>query len=158
MRGGTSRSVIAIAMSTVIHATRERVWRALSEPAELIRWDERILALEQPAPDYPHGDQTTRWRYRLGSVPVGLEDRPVEVVPGKRLRHAMAIGAFRFEETYTLSEEGEDHTRLSLRLAAPSNPVPVVGGALDRFDVRQLAAEIVDENLRSIQTWCESTP
>jgi hypothetical protein len=36
--------------------------------------------------------------------------------------------------------------------------VPVVGGELDRFDVRRLAAEMVDRNLRSIQKWCENHP
>jgi hypothetical protein len=30
-----------------------------------------------------------------------------------------------------------------------------VGGALDRFDLRRLASEIVDDNLRALQRWCE---
>jgi uncharacterized protein YndB with AHSA1/START domain len=147
--------VITIAISTVIEAPRERVWRALSEPRERIRWDTRIVSLEQPAPDYPHADDAAHWRYQLGSIPVRLEDRPVEVVPGKRLRHALSTGSFRFEQTYTLSEEGPDRTRLSLRFTAPENSVPVVGGALDRFDLRRLASEIVDDNLRALQRWCE---
>ena len=146
-------------MSTVVHTPRERVWRALSEPAEVIRWDERILSLEEPAPDYPSTDHVARWRYKLGSVAVELQDRPLEVLPGQRLRRAMSIGAFEFEETYTLVDEGGSaHTRLSLRLASPSNSVPVVGGTMDRFDLRRLAAEIVDGNLRSIQKWCENHP
>ena len=156
VRGGPTRSVITIAMSKVIHASRERVWRAISEPRERIRWDERILSLVRPAPDHPYGDQAAHWRYQLGSVPVALEDQPLEVVPGKRLRHALAIGSFRFEQTYTLSDEGAEHTRLSLRFSAPENSIPVVGGTLDRFDLRRLASEIVDGNLRALQEWCES--
>jgi uncharacterized protein YndB with AHSA1/START domain len=152
--------VITIAMSAVIEAPRERVWRALSQPRERIRWDTRILSLTRPVPDYPHGEQAAHWRYQLGSVPVELVDQPVEVVPGKRLRHALSIGSFRFEQTYTLSEESErgEKTRLSLRFSAPENTVPVVGGALDRFDLRRLASEIVDDNLRALQRWCESGP
>jgi len=158
-------------MSTVIEAPRERVWRALSQPRERIRWDTRLLALTRPVPDYPHGEQAAHWRYQLGSVPVELADQPVEVVPGKRLRQALAIGSFRFEQTWTLSEGSEEAeaeereeeternertTRVSLRFSAPENTVPVVGGALDRFDLRRLASEIVDDSLRSLQRWCES--
>ena len=144
-------------MSAVIDSPRERVWRALAEPAERIRWNERILALDEPVPDYPHTDRPAHWRYRLGSVPVVLEDRPIEVVPRKRLRHALAIGSFRFEETYTLSDEDDpDRTRLSLRLTAEKNSIPLLGGELDRFDLRRLASEIVDGNLRSTQRGCES--
>jgi hypothetical protein len=153
--------VITIALSTVIEAPRERVWRALSQPRERIRWDTRILSLERAVPDYPHGEEPARWRYQLGSVPVELVDQPVEVVPGKRLRQALRVGSFRFEQTYTLSAEGEEggaaaRTRLSLRFSAPENTVPVVGGALDRFDLRRLASEIVDDNLRAIERWCGS--
>jgi hypothetical protein len=151
--------LITIAMSTVVHAPRERVWRALTEPAEVIRWDERILSLEEPSPDYPSTEHEARWRYRLGSVAVDLLDRPVEVRPGQRLRHARRVGTFEYEETYTLArDETGAATRLSLRLASPSNSVPVVGGTLDRFDVRRLASEMVDASLRSIQRWCESHP
>lgn len=145
-------------MSTVIHTPRERVWRAIALPAEMIRWDEHMLSLEEPAPGYPESGEPAHWRYQLGSVAVDLIDRPLEIVPLQRLKHALAIGAFEFEEVYTLAGEGSRHTRLSLRLASSSNSVPVVGGELDRFDVRRLASEIVDRNLRSIQKWCENHP
>ena len=158
-RRGFSRAVITIAMSTVVHTPRERVWRALTIPAEVIRWDEHKLSLEEPATDYPSTDHAAHWRYRLGSLALDLHDQPLEVLPSKRLRQAISIGAFAFEETYTLADEGgRENTRLSLRLAAAANSVPVVGGALDRFDVRRLASEIVDGSLRSIQKWCENHP
>ena len=157
--GGPTRAVITIAMSTVVHTPRERVWRALTVPAEVIRWDEHKLSLEEPAPGYPSTEQAAHWRYRLGSVAVELHDQPLEVLPRQRLRHAMSIGAFAFEGTYTLADEGgPDNTRLSLRLVSSSNRIPVVGGTLDRFDVRRLASEIVDGSLRSIQKWCENHP
>jgi hypothetical protein len=151
--------VITIAMSTVVHTRRERVWRALCDPSEVIRWDERIISLEEPALDYPSPEHAARWRYRLGSVAVDLLDRPVEVLARQRLRHAMSIGSFEFEETYTLADDGGgEHTRLSLRFSSSVNSIPVVGGSLDRFDVRRLGSEIVDGNLRAIVKWCENHP
>lgn len=144
-------------MATSIQAPRTRVWRALTLPAERIRWDERTLSLEAAAEGPPAPGCESRYRYRLGSVPVELRGRALEVVPPARLRHEMAIGSFRFEETYTLAVEG-DRTRLSLRIAAASHTVPVFGGALDRFDVRRLASELADANLRGVQRWCESAP
>ena len=118
-------------MSGVIGAPRERVWRALTVPEEVIRWDERLVSLAAPAPGHPLAGQTVRWRCRLGSVAVDLLERPIEVVPRQRLVSEISLGLFRFEETCGLSDESGDaaRTRLSLRLVA-SNSVPVVGGLL----------------------------
>jgi uncharacterized protein YndB with AHSA1/START domain len=45
--------VITTVMSTVIDAGRERVWRALTAPDEVIRWDERTVALVDAPDGYP---------------------------------------------------------------------------------------------------------
>ena len=146
-------------MSTEVNANRDRVWRALTVPEELIRWDEKLVALVDPADDYPLEGQQVRWRYRLGTIAVMLRNSLLEVVPKKRLRSATSMGLFRFDETFTLGHEIGDpeRTRLQLKLIAP-NSVPVVGGLLDRFAVRRLAVELVDRKLRSIQKWCENHP
>jgi hypothetical protein len=34
----------------------------------------------------------------------------------------------------------------------------VIGSIVDRFEVRRLATERIDTNLRSISQWCERTP
>lgn len=123
----------------------------------MIRWDEHRISLEDPAPDFPQPDQVAHWRYRLGSVPVDRRDTSMEMVVGSRLRLDIDFGAFRCEETYTLSDEdGDQKTRLSLRLVSNTNSIPLVGGSLDRFDVRRLASELVDSNLRALQKWCET--
>jgi hypothetical protein len=145
-------------MSTVIGAERARVWRALTQAAEVVRWDDRVVALESPASDYPRVGQSVRWRYRLGTLPVVLDEVPLEVVPDSRLRSAMALGLFRFDETFQLAREGDgERTRLTLKLVA-SNSVPVVGGLLDRFAVRRLAVDFIDAKLRAVQKWCENPP
>lgn len=142
-------------MSKVIRSPRARVWRALVSPEELIRWDARRVSLEEPAPDYPTPGHPAHWRCTLGSVTVPHLEDPLEVIPTERLRSSVRLGSFEFEETYTLSDEASEGTRLSLRLAA-KNKVPLMGGELDRFDVRRLSTERVDETLELLQAWCES--
>jgi hypothetical protein len=77
------------------------------------------------------------------------------VIPAERLRTAVRLASFEFEETYTLADQATDSTRLSLRLIAKST-LPLLGGELDRFDVRRLSAERVDQTLAQLQRWCEA--
>jgi uncharacterized protein YndB with AHSA1/START domain len=146
-------------MSTVIGSARSRVWRALTAPGEMIRWDERAVALLDPADDYPAVGRAVRWRYRVGTVPVVLHDRPLEVVAGQRLRSRIDLGLFHFDGTYALADEpgSPDRTRVTLKLVA-ENSVPVVGGLLDRFGVRRIGAQLADSRLRQLQKWCENRP
>ena len=144
-------------MSTLITAERERVWRALTTPSELIRWDDHIVALIDPVPDYPRLGQQVRWRYRIGSVPIVVRQTIQEVQPGACLQSTISRGVFCFDETYTLTDEValSDRTRLSLKVVA-SNSTPVVGGSMDRFAIRRLSAELIDSRLRAVQKWCEN--
>jgi len=146
-------------MSTAVASDRERVWRALSAPEELIRWDEQLEALLDPAEGYPQKGQQIRWRCRLGTIAVVLRKSLLEVVPRERLRSITELGLLRFDETFTLGcETGDPHrTRLQLKLVA-ANSIPVVGGLLDRFAVRRIATNLIDSKLRAIQRWCESHP
>ena len=77
--------------------------------------------------------------------------------PGSRIDTAVSLGLFRFRETSILTDESRTQTRVALRLAAP-NAMPVVGGVIDRFDVRKMAAERVDERLQALRVWCEDAP
>ena len=45
--------MITTALAILVGAPRARVWRALIDPAEVIRWDESRLALLEPADEYP---------------------------------------------------------------------------------------------------------
>jgi hypothetical protein len=124
-----------------------------------MRWDERRVSLVDPAESYPIVGRPVRWRYRLGAVRVVLRDEPREVEPGSRLRSLLAFGQLELEETCTLSAEPGDgqRTRFGLRVVA-SNSVPVVGGMLDRFTVREIVSEHADARLRALQKWCENEP
>jgi hypothetical protein len=144
-------------MSTLITAKRERVWRALTTPSELIRWDDQIIALLDSVSDFPRLGQQIRWRYRIGSVPVVVHQTIQEVKQGERLQSAISRGVFCFEEAYTLADDIAlpDRTRLSLKVVA-SNSTPLVGGLMDRFAIRRLSAELIDSRLRAVQKWCEN--
>ena len=149
--------MITTALSTVVGAPRSRVWRALTDPAEIVRWDERAVQLLEPAEAALRPGRVLRWRYHLGGVPLELREEILDLLPEERLHSAAQLGLFRFEETFTLADDAADpaRTRLGLRLAA-DNAVPVVGGVLDRFAVRRQAADFVDARLRALQKWCEA--
>jgi uncharacterized protein YndB with AHSA1/START domain len=151
--------VITTALSAVIVAARAKVWHAIIDPTQVIRWDEPMLALLEPVHACPHVGQHMRWRYRLGAIPVVYHERTVEVVPEQLLRSMIAMGLFHFQQTWSLVDENGDpqRTRLGLRLSA-ANALPVVSGLVDRFSVRRLSAEYVDTKLHALQEWCESCP
>lgn len=146
-------------MSTVIAAEADRVWRALTTPDELVSWDDRLLAAVKPPADYPETGQHVQWRYRLGQVQLVMHDRPLEVHSPDRLRRTLHVGSLRYEQTFDLTPEpGEPpRTRLSMKTVA-RNSVPVLGDVVDRFEVRRIATEHVDETLRSVRAWCEGRP
>jgi hypothetical protein len=151
-------AVLTTALSTVVSADRGRVWRALTDPAEVPRWDAAVRGLVDAPNGYPHVGVAVRWRYHVGSVTLLLRDRPLEVVPLERLRSDVSLGSFRFDQTWSLApgEGAPGRTRLGLHLAS-SNEVALLGAVLDRFDVRRMAAEYVDARLRSLRRWCEET-
>ena len=149
--------MITTALSTVVGAPRSRVWRALTDPAEIVRWDERAVQLLEPVAVPLQPGRVLRWRYLLGGVPLELREEILDLLPEERLHSAAQLGLFRFEQTFSLADDAADpaRTRLGLRLAA-ENAVAVVGGVLDRFAVRRQAADFVDARLRALQKWCEA--
>lgn len=143
-------------MSVGIGADRQRVWRALVQPDEMVAWNPaRVAALSVPA-DYPKPGQTARWRARLHGVTMPLVEKPLEVDPAERIRSELRFSLVRFDQTFGVASDAEhpETTRVSLKLVAP-NAIPMLGTTLDRFGVRELAQEIVDETLRSLRSWCE---
>jgi len=150
-------------MSAIVEAPRQRVWQALTRPTEILAWDESMLAAIDADEHYPVPGATYRWRTRLGSVQLVMQDSPLEVEPPERLRSRLSLASLRFERTYTLFEEpaldggGGVRTRLGLKLVA-SSAVPVVGAVVDRFEVRRIAVGRIDATLRALQKWCENPP
>jgi uncharacterized protein YndB with AHSA1/START domain len=148
--------VITIAMAAVIDAEQHRVWRALTDPAELVAWHEGIIAPVERPDAYPFSGQHVRWRYKLGNVQLVMHERPLEVVDLERLRTAISVGSMRYEQTFTLQPDvgPPSRTHLGMRVAA-ENSIAVIGEVVDRFAVRRLAAEHIDSTLRALTDWCE---
>lgn len=138
-----------------IAAAPARVWRALTDPAEVVVWDTGIVAPIDAPPDYPRPGQHVRWRYRLGPLPLVLHDRPTEVVPTTTLRSSIRLGPFDFDETYTLRADGAT-TRLTADLSLTST-VAVVGPLLEELIGAPLARSTVRLSLAAIRRHCERT-
>lgn len=146
-------------MTGVVRAERRRVWEALTEPDQELRWRPGVMAA---VPDPEEGDDPgsaatrRRWRCLLNDLPVTLERTRLAAAPGERLHSALSLGLFRFEEIFTLQTAAErpEYTRVGLRVQARSE-IPVVGGALDRFAVRRFATALSAIHLQALRDWCE---
>ncbi len=143
-------------MSRVIEADPERVWQALTDAAQIVAWDARMLAPVDESDDYPFSGGV-RWRYQLGSVQVVMHDRPLEVVPGLRLKRKIKLGSLRYDQTFSLTpiDQRPDQTNLAVKLVTP-NWIPLVGDSVDRFSARELATQHVDDTLRQVQSFFDS--
>ncbi len=147
-------------MSVVVEVPRAKVWRAVSDPRVIAERDAangNAGAIDAP-PDYPKPGQHVRWKVRCGGVPTTLHDRPIEVVPAERLRSLIELGALHFDETWTLLVDPAhaERTRVALKLVA-SNATAVVGGVIDRFEMRRIATERVNAALESVRAWCSKS-
>jgi uncharacterized protein YndB with AHSA1/START domain len=140
-------------VSTDIEAPPACVWRALSDPAEVVRWDTGVVeALDAPQ-DYPQPGQHVRWRYSNGPFRI-LHDRPQEVVPERTLRSFISIGPAWFDETYTL-EPRAGGCRLSVAMRVRA-PVPPLGWLLERLYVGPESRRTVTASLAALKRHCES--
>ncbi len=138
-----------------IDAPVERVWRALCDPAEVPRWDASVEAALDAPPDYPAPGQHVRWRCRSGVFRL-LHDRPLEVVPMSRLRSMLALGPYRYDETYVL-----DQTAGGCRVTAlvdAALPLPGLGWLIERLYLDRVARAAFEESLAGLKRWCEPTP
>ncbi len=143
----------AFTVKTDIDATPARVWRALCDPAEVVQWDSGVeSALDAPA-DYPQPGQHVRWRYRSGPFRL-LHDKPQQVEPERRLRSLLAVGPFRFDETYTLAAEDNGcllTTAMQVRLS-----IPALGWPFERFMLGPQTKRAVAASMRALKQHCET--
>jgi hypothetical protein len=145
--------VYSFAVVVGIQASPQRVWRALCDPAEVVRWDTGVEAALDAPPDYPQPGQNVRWRYVSGPFRL-LRDRPQEVVPERRLRSLLSVGPLRFEETYTLKPHDRDcqlSAAMEVRL-----PVPALGWLFERLYLGPQTRRTVEASMRSLKEYCEA--
>ena len=175
-RGATSE-LITVALSATIGAPIDRVWRALTDPSERIVWDERILGEVSLSHRTTRSAKTggasrgaaakkfanaiprkTKWRFRLGGIPLVMQDVVSEAERNDRLVSRISIGSMLFDQTLTFHREDDEsgpRTRLSMKLVA-RNQIAVIGEVVQRLDVQKIVIEYVDTTLRQVQKHCEA--
>lgn len=142
-------------ITTDIDAPVARVWRALCDPVEVVRWDTGVTEpIDAPA-DYPKAGQYVRWRYAVGPFKT-LHDRPQEVVAERTLRSLITIGPLHFDETYTLEPQG-GATRLLTKMDVLP-PWPIVGGAFVRLYAGPESKKTVAASMAALKRYCEAKP
>jgi uncharacterized protein YndB with AHSA1/START domain len=146
--------VYSFTLDVDIAASPARVWRALSDPSEVVCWDTGIVAPLDAPPDHPQPGQHVRWRYRNGPFRT-LHDRPQGVVPERTFRSLIAVGPGRFDETYALTERSGGGTHLAAAMTVHV-PLPAVGGLLERSYLGPMSRSTVDRSLAAITSFCES--
>ena len=143
-------------MSTLVAAPRRRVWSALTDPEQVVHWRPGGPRPLDPAQAYPAEGVRMRWRCRVHELPLVLHETPVSVKVGEQLRSRLSLGLFRFEENFTLTATAPSQTRLALTITA-RNEMPTLGGALDRFAVREFATQLSLTYLQAVRDWCEGS-
>jgi uncharacterized protein YndB with AHSA1/START domain len=140
-------------LSVDIAASTARVWRALCHPAEVVTWDSNVVEALDAPPDYPRPGQHVRWRCRGGPFRV-LHDKPQQVVPERRLRSRLALGPYRYDETYTLEPDAEGCT-LTLRLVV-TTAIPLIGGLIQRLYLEPETRRAFTRSLAALKHHCEA--
>jgi uncharacterized protein YndB with AHSA1/START domain len=135
-----------------INSPMDRVWRALCDPKEVVKWDTTVVEALDVPPDYPLPGQRVRWRIQ-GTSAV-LHDSPQTVEPPTRLRSLLAIGRDRLDESYTLSG---DSTRTTLTCYVElRTAVPLLGLAVERLRTGPAARRSFDTSLAALKHHCET--
>jgi hypothetical protein len=144
--------VYRFSASEQIAAPPARVWRALCDPAEVVQWDTGVEEALDAPDDYPQPGQQVRWRYSNGPFRL-LHDRPLEVVAEQTLRSRLAVGPFRFDETYTLEpRDGGCDLKADMGVRVP---FPGLGLLVESFYLGPETERTVRASLKAIKQHCE---
>ena len=131
------------------------MWRVLSDPGAAASWLPSFggWICEPPASVSIPGE--LRFRSRLRGVPVTAEVRVLELSPGCVRAH-VRFGLFACDAKFSLSPEPHvaGVTRIGLVLSV-ENQLALVGGTLDRFEVRRLASELAEQTLGRLSAQAE---
>lgn len=129
-------------------APRSRVWRALTVPAEVARWDGVVPTA---VPDgYPAAGQHARWGAKIGLLRLTLHDRIRAVETERTLASSIDVGIVHVEERYSL-----EATARGTRLTS-DNDVRARLPGLGWLAVRLTAAS-VESSMARLVTHCETS-
>ncbi len=131
------------------------MWRVLSDPAAAASWLPYFGGWIGEPPTSLSARGELRFRSQLRGVPVKAEVRVLEVIPGC-VRGHVRFGLFACEAKFSLSPEPgvAGVTRIGLVLSV-ENQLALVGGTLDRFEVRRLASGLAEQMLGGLSAQAE---
>jgi uncharacterized protein YndB with AHSA1/START domain len=141
-----------IEVTAEISAPVARVWRALTNPDEVVRWDTTVDASLDAPVDYPQPGQHVRWRCR--NTTELLHDRPLVVEPGRRLQALLEFDRQRMDETYTLTPT-DGATVLSLRVELTVRARFLAGPILLHVVDGPAARRAAEASMTNLKYYCE---
>lgn len=143
----------AIDLETDIDVPVTRVWRALCDPEEVVRWDTTVIAALNPPADYPQPGQHVRWRCK--ATDTLLHDRPQHVEPERRLHSLLEFGRQRLDETYHLAPTPSGtHLALHIDLTLTT---PLIAPLLLRLIDGPAVQRACESSLTNLKYYCELT-
>jgi hypothetical protein len=147
-RGGAVRS--SSLRSSPSQSSSSRTERSASPSDDQSR-------LDHSRRDARRAGQRQRWRFRLGGVPLVMQDELLSAERLERIVSRITIGSMHFDQTLTLHSEDDEtgpRTRLGMKIIA-RNSIAVIGDIIPRLDVQKIVIEYVDTTLRQLQKYCE---
>jgi hypothetical protein len=131
------------------------VWRVLSDPASAASGLPFFCGWIGEPPSSSSMLAVLRFRSRLRGAVVAAEVHVVEVTPGRLSVHAR-FGLFAFAARFALRPEPgvAGATRIGMVMSV-ENEIAVVGGTLDRFEVRRLASDLAEATLVGLSAQAE---
>jgi uncharacterized protein YndB with AHSA1/START domain len=135
-----------VIVTVEIAAPVDRVWRALTVPSEVTRWD-GVTPSDVPE-GYPAVGHHARWRTRVGPVRLTLHDRIGAVDPMTRLASSIDVGFVHVDEEYRLEPSPGGTTLVSHNEVR--SRIPGLGGLVVR-----LAQDDVEASMGRLKVFCE---
>ena len=136
-----------VMVTTRIDAPIERVWRALTVPAEVSIWD-GVVPVEV-RDDYPQPGHHARWGSRLGPFRLTLHDHIRVVEPGACFAADIDIAFVHVDETYRLRATEEGSTELVTDDLVTSR-IPGL-----EWLAQRLARANVNDSMNRLRDFCE---
>ena len=149
------RALLTLTFTAKVAASPRCVWQVLSDPASAANWLPFFRGWIGEPPTSISTLGALRFASRLRGACVTAEVRVLEVTPGRGRLHAR-FGLFAFEARLALRPEPglAGATRIGV-VVSVANEIAVVGGTLDRFEVRRLASEIAESALGRLSAQAE---
>ena len=133
-----------------IRADVQSVWRAITDPDEVLKWDRGVVGWEGVMDDYPTPGKTYFWNYAYNDTVATLVDQPTAVDAPNMFSTRIQLAKIEFTEVFSLSVE-RGVTRLCIEMTLQSTD-----SNGDEAGLLQFAKSSLESTARALTRWCES--